>query len=211
MTQKLLFILLVAANFFWTGCGSQKTVIKKYYTLEQTEKMNTPFIKDSVLFNARCEVEDVTVYPAYATRKIVFRDDSHQIRYFENHEWAVNPKEILTPIIIDFFYSKNLFLKVSERFWKHIPQYRIQTTIYKIEVAPAEDNKRFKAHLELKFELTDAQSGETIISHFANRNAQLENKNINLMAASVSDLFYEELNNFSLKIKHELSNREAGD
>ncbi|MGQ1890791.1 ABC-type transport auxiliary lipoprotein family protein [Thermophagus sp. OGC60D27] len=210
MRQKLLFILLITV-FLMAGCGSQKTVIRKYYTLEQPDTVRTPFVKDTILFNARCEVEDVVVYPAYATRKIVFRDDSHQIRYFEEHEWAVQPKDILTPIIIDFMTSKNLFLKVSDRFWKHTPQYRIQTTIYRIEVAPAENKKKFTAHLEVRFELTNAQSEETIISHFANRQSQLEKGDLNLMAASISDLFYEELNNFSLKIKDKLSNREAGD
>jgi uncharacterized lipoprotein YmbA len=188
-----------------TGCGSQKTVVKKYYTLEQPNKVNQPFVEDSVLFNARCEVEEVNVYPAYSSRRIVFRDNPHQIRYFGEHEWAVQPSSILTLMIIDFLSAKNLFLRVSDRFWEHTPEYRINTTVFEIEVGSTQNKKEFMTHLRLKFELIDTRSGESIITYSSNRKSTLEDRNLNLMAESISNLFYEELENFAQQIRETLS------
>ncbi|MBZ4676756.1 MAG: hypothetical protein JG782_1376 [Anaerophaga sp.] len=203
MKQKILPILIM--TIILTGCGSQKTVVKKYYTLEQPEKVSKPFVEDSVLFNARCEVGDVNVYPAYSSRRIVCRDDSHQIRYFGEHEWAVPPSTVLTPMIIDFLSAKNLFLRVSDRFWEHTPEYRLNTTVFEIEVGTAEGKKDFTTHLTLKFELIDTRSGTSILTHISNRKSTLEKRNLNLMAESISDLFYEELENFAQQIRETLS------
>ncbi|SFE23913.1 ABC-type transport auxiliary lipoprotein family protein [Thermophagus xiamenensis] len=209
--MKHIFYKSLIITFLFTGCGTQKTVIKRFYTLEQTDKLNINRLNDTVQINARCEVEDVFVYPAYSTRKIVFRDASHQIRYFEDHEWAVHPSEVLTRMTIDFLSAQNLFLKVSNRFWKHTPKYHVNTTIYKMEVVPTENRKNFTAHLEINFQLTDAKTGLAIVNHFANRESELETKNLNLLAESISNLFYEELEKFATKIKDELSNREIGE
>jgi uncharacterized lipoprotein YmbA len=203
MKQKIFPILIM--TIILTGCGSQKTVVKKYYTLEQPDKVNQPFVEDSVLFNARCEVEDVDVYPAYSSRRIVFRDDSHQIRYFGEHEWAVQPSTVLTPMIIDFLSAKNLFLRVSDRFWEHTPEYRINTTVFEIEVGTAQNKKDFIAHLKLRFELIDTRSGTSILTHISNKKSTLEERNLNLMAESISNLFYEELENFAQQIRKTLS------
>jgi uncharacterized lipoprotein YmbA len=203
MKLKILSILVMALVL--TGCGTQKTVVTKYYTLEQPDKVNQPFVEDSVLFNARCEVEDVNVYPAYSGRRIVFRDDSHQIRYFGEHEWAVQPSVVLTPMIIDFLSARNLFLRVSDRFWEHTPEYRINTTVFEIEVGTAQNKKDFIAHLKLKFELIDTRSGTSILTHISNRESTLEEGNLNLMVESISNLFYEELENFVQQIRETLS------
>jgi hypothetical protein len=108
-------------------------------------------------------------------------------------------------MIIDFLSARNLFLRVSDRFWEHTPEYRINTTVFEIEVGTAQNKKDFIAHLKLKFELIDTRSGTSILTHVSNRESTLEEGNLNLMVESISNLFYEELENFVQQIRETLS------
>lgn len=204
--MKQFILLSFVAIIILGGCSSQKTAIKKYYLIEQPGIKMEKSIDASTSVNAWCEVENVEVYPAFATRQIVFRDDSHQIRYFGDHEWAVRPSEVLTPVIIDYLSAQKVFTRVADRFWKHNPAYKISTTIMNLEVG--ETNKKdFETHLQLRFELIDARADTIAISHMADRKSVLEEKKLNLFAASISKIFNEELEKFSNQIREELSDQ----
>lgn len=208
MERKTSTFLFIIIPILLSGCGTQKTVAKKYLTLEQTKiKPAKPLVEHSPLVNARCQVETVEVYPAYSTRNIVFRDASHQIRYFGEYEWAVRPSDILTPVIIDYLEESNLFLSVSNRFGGNNPEYNVKTRIFKLEVGTADDKKDFAVRLEIKFELTDLQTGRNIVTHYAYRESPLPERNLNSMAEKISGLFYEELTTFAILIKEELADK----
>ncbi len=202
MKRNILISLL--AIFMLSACGGQKTVVKKFYMIENPEPEMLADQDTMVAVDARCEVEEVEVYPAYATRRIIFRDASHQVRYFGNNEWAVSPSEALTPLIIDYLSGNKIFSRVSGRFWDKSPDFRLQTTIFKIEVATTENNE-FEAHIELRFELIDALSDTVVVSHLADKKALLESKSLNLAAATISEIFHKELNNFAAEIKERVS------
>ncbi len=136
------FLLILFTNLIFIGCGSQKTAVKKFYMIEPPGAYTPSDSLESPIIDAGCEVERTEVYPAYNSRQIVFRDKTHQIRYFGDHLWAVRPSDALTPLIIDFFSAKRVFTRISDRFWDKSPSYRIESTIFNIEVGPA-DKKAF--------------------------------------------------------------------
>ena len=204
--QRILISFLIV--FLFSACGGQKTMVKKYYMIEQPGAKIEPSGNNEAAIDAWCEVSEVELYPAFESRQIVFRDASHQIRYFGDHEWAVRPADILTPVINDFLSAKKIFTRVSTRFWEKSPDYRISTTIFNMEAGHAESKKIFEAHLKLRFELIDTQTGAIAVSHTADRKSVLKDRDLNLFAANISRMFHEELENFGSKIKETLSNQQ---
>lgn len=204
--QKIFFTLLTV--FLLSACGGQKSVVKKYYMIEQPGAQIEPSKDTDEAIEAWCEVSEVELYPAFESRKIVFRDASHQIRYFGDHEWAVRPSEVLTPLINDYLSAHKIFTRVSTRFWERSADYRLNTTIFNLEVSNAERKKDFEAHLKLRFELIDTQTDTIAVWHTADRQTVLESKDLNLLAATISEMFHEELENFATKTKEVLSKQQ---
>jgi ABC-type uncharacterized transport system auxiliary subunit len=200
--RNILFIFLT--GLVVSGCGGQKTAVKKFYMIEQPGAEAKVQQDKAFDIDAWCQVDEVDVYPAYATHRIVFRDASHQIRYFSNNQWAVRPSKALTPVIMDYLSANKVFRRVSDRFWETEHGYQLKTTIFNIEVGPNE-NKEYEAHLNLRFQLIDTQNNSVVVSHVANRKPVLENKSLNLLAATLSDIFYEELETFTQMIRDNLS------
>lgn len=202
MKHIILFGLVTA--LFLAGCGSQKEAIKKFYVIESLND-STLAVSDSLpKMNAWCEVNEVQVYPAFDTRRIVLRDESHQVRYFGNHEWAVSPADFLTPIIIDYLAGNKVFARVADRFWERNPDYRLQTTVFNLEVVSSK-RKTFEAHLNLKFDLIDAKTDAILLTHNADRKSELKERDLNLLAAEISQIFNDELTSFSFQIEQTLS------
>lgn len=203
--RNTLFIILTALVI--AGCGGQKTAVKKFYMIEQPGAVTNESRDKAVDIDAWCQVDKVDVYPAYASHRIVFRDASHQIRYFGNNEWAVRPSEALTPVIIDYLSANKVFSRVSDRFWETGLGYQLKTTIFNIEVGPNE-NKEYEAHLNLRFQLIETQNNSVVISHSANRKQVLEDENLNLLAATISNIFHDELDTFTQMIRENVSEPE---
>lgn len=201
--KNITLIIFVSILLLNSGCGSQKTVVKKYYTIEEPDSLRKMESDSTNMINAWCEVEEVKVYPAFASRRIVMRDASHQIRYFGNHQWAVRPTDILTPLIIDYFSTHLIFKRVADRFWEVPPDYRLKTTIFKLELGTIKKNN-FEARLRIRFELIDTKTDTIIISHNSTRNSTLENNDLNLWASAISRMLHEELSNFSEEIRTSL-------
>jgi hypothetical protein len=59
----------------------------------------------------------------------------------------------------------------------------------------------FKVHLKVEFILRATGSNQIVVDHRIKREASLKQKNLNGMAATLSQMFYEELLNFTRQIK----------
>lgn len=205
--QTSLSVCLIFILFFLTGCGSPQTEIKKFYLIKQpsieAEAEDSRTIKEAAI-NAWCEVAEMEVYPAYSTRQIVFRDASHQIRYFGHHEWVERPSEMFSPLIINYLSTQNIFTRVADSFWDKAPDYLLKTTLFTLEVSNG-DKEEFEAHLSIRFQLVDMRNGNVAIMHTADKRAVVEDNSMNLAAAAISRIFYDELEVFAVKIRKELS------
>ncbi|PWE01265.1 ABC-type transport auxiliary lipoprotein family protein [Marinilabilia rubra] len=201
--KHIIFFIFASLLLLSSGCGSQKTIVKKYYMIEEPDSLINLQPDSSKMIDAWCEVDEVKVYPAFASRRIVLRDASHQIRYFGNHEWAVRPTEILTPLIIDYLSTHLVFKRVADRFWEVTPDYQLKTTIFKLELGTIE-KKKFEARLRIRLELIDAKTDTIITSHNVTRNTMLKKNDLNLWASAISRMLHEELSGFSEQIRKTL-------
>ncbi len=201
MKRSYLFVLLlliISVN----GCRQQKQIGKRYYIIEMSPK-ETITKKDTFsTIDKYCEVNPIVIFPAFASKKIAIRKNTHEINYFKNHEWAIRPSKNLTSITVQFLNNYGVFNNASERYWKITPDYQLKTTIYQLQVVEKEN--RLKAHLNLEIKLIDAETDEIIIRHKADRYKPLEEKTINLFASAIGEMFSNALYNFSKKIVNEL-------
>jgi ABC-type uncharacterized transport system auxiliary subunit len=192
-------VLALVSCLLMTGCGSQKVITTKYYVIEiNDDSLETSEADQPPLIDKYCEIEPVDVYPAYASTQIANRSNSREITYYASHRWAIRPSESFTRIILDFFMHRHIFKSTAERFWRVDPVYKVETLIYQLEIV--QDKNMFSAHLDVEFRLMESEEGIEILHHRADNMVVLEDKDINLLATAVADIFYSELVTFSQKI-----------
>ena len=195
-----IFPLLV----FLGACGSQKVVATKYYIIEIP--MDSILAKNrglTPLSGKNCEIAAVDVNPAYATTQIANRSSSRALTYYSHHHWAIRPSTSFSRLILDYFIHVPIFNNVSDRFWRIQPELILETTVYHMEVV--QDKDIFTAHLNLEFRLKDTKNDRNIISHRADRYIALANNDLNLFATGIGEIFYQELENLSEKIRSNIN------
>lgn len=95
-------VLLTLAS---VACGTAP--VKRFYTLENTalpaEAPTQPLCKRPLV------IPTVEVAPPYDLKKIVFRSDSLEVRYYNHRNWVSAPEEMLTKLIVRRFEMTRLF------------------------------------------------------------------------------------------------------
>ncbi|MBS0000920.1 MAG: membrane integrity-associated transporter subunit PqiC [Cyclobacteriaceae bacterium] len=201
MMRSILFFIL--SLFILPGCGSQKVITTKYYVIEiERDSIGERDINRPPVIDQYCEIGQVEVYPAYASTQIANRSDIKELTFYAYHQWAIRPAESFTRIIQDYFDHEPVFKSTSGRFWKIDPAYRIETTVYHMEVI--QEHNLFSAHLDVEFLLRETDQGTVVIHHQADETVALAEKDINLLASAVGEIFFRELSRFSDKIIQEI-------
>jgi ABC-type uncharacterized transport system auxiliary subunit len=187
------FIILV------TSCISEKTIIRKYYTLQMPEDTYNTLPDTSKVIPGKCEIGRIDINPVYEKNQIVNRNESNEITYYMYHHWAVRPDEAIREMLQEYLQKKKLFENVSTRFARSIPDYIFETSVNDLEII--EIDKSFSAHVNLEFKLILNNSDSILIRHQADRIEPLKQKNINLFAREVSNILFEELEVFAKLIR----------
>ena len=201
MLRHLLFIGFL--SLMLAGCRAPRAVEKKLYLIQLPEQSDTIFPQAAPLLDGLCLINEVSVNPVYANRQIAIRDQSHQIQYFDNHQWAVRPPDLLSHVLVDFFSRQGLFQQVGVRFWGKTPDYAITTHVSQLEAENIDQT--FKVRLKMNLTLEDLRNNKIVIDQRINREAILKQKDINMMASTISSLLNQELKTFALEIKNQLS------
>lgn len=197
MCPKLL-ILLTAGVFVLSGCGSQNRIVNKYYLIEKPDAPEFSLDLQQPCINEYCQISPVEISPAFGTQKIAIRRNSHEIVYYSYHHWAERPDVFLTAVMEDFYSHVPVFKGISTHLRDSVPVFTIVSFIDKLEVL--ESDKSMSAHLSLEFRLSDEVRKETILLHSADRTQILVNNDLNLFAAAIGKMFYDELSDFSTRI-----------
>ncbi|MDG5798828.1 hypothetical protein QA597_00455 [Marinilabiliaceae bacterium ANBcel2] len=194
----LLTILIVLAS----GCRSKESALKNYYLIEFPQYDSEQSV-DSPFIDAWCIVDDANIQPPYNSSRIAIKNQSHQINYFQNHEWAVPPSNIITPLIKDYLNSNNIFNKADSRFWQVHPSFRLTTNIKNMEVISKEGV--YSAHLNIEFNLISIYNETVLISHSVVKKDESDRRNLNSIASIFSEMIYNELAIFTENL---IENRE---
>jgi len=194
MIKKLLFILVVVLLF--ESCGT-RVITRKYYILDFPADSDTVSVEQPIT-SAVCEIISVTMPPAYGQNRIAVRRRSHEISYYQYHHWAMDPGEILTNLIEKKVQNAALFSQTSRFVWKVIPEYQIMSAVHHLE---AVDKDGFYAHLKMRLELYEREEKRVIVAHEFDRSEILSERDINLFAASISEILQQELTLFVGKMR----------
>lgn len=192
-------LLILPLLYIFLSCGSQKVVAPKYYVIEiPMDSILKANMNSSPATDKYCEIMNVDVNPAYSGTDIANRGSSRALTYYTQHNWAIRPSLAFTRLALDYFKHAPVFKGASDRYWRIQPDYILETTIYHLEVM--QDNNLMMAHLQLEFILRDGEDEEVVVRHRADRYEALEDKDLNLFATEIGEIFYEELEQLSAKI-----------
>ncbi len=187
--------LLFVALFALLGCSSNKTLTTKYYVIERPRVQDSlPMLTDTSL-NAYCEIAPVEIYPAFAVQQIANRTRSHEIVYYNYHQWAVRPERFFTLMLQEYFIDNNLFAGAATRFWRINPDYKLQTTVYQLETT--EVGKQLAAHISFRLTLINTEDSHIVCEHRVDRTEMLTQKDLNAFALTIGEIFTQEMNVFT--------------
>jgi ABC-type uncharacterized transport system auxiliary subunit len=196
--NKLIFLILPILACLWS-CGSQKVIATKYYVIEiPIDSILKKYEKIPPKTEKYCEINEVDVNPAYSSIQIANRSNSRALTYYSYHHWAIRPSTSFTRLILDYFNHVPTFGNVSDRFWRVQPDFKLETTVYHLEVV--QDKDIFSAHLNLEFRLKNTETDKEILKHRADRHIILETRDLNLFASAVGEIFFQELEQLNEKI-----------
>ncbi len=208
--KKWLFVSVISL-LLMSGCGGNKAIVHKYYLLEYPRHITADLrITDSLAYPfGSCFIETVEVHPAFSSHQIAIRENSNQINYFSFNEWAVRPSQSFTKLIKDFFSDTGLFTEINIGRSAHGNDFIIETYVSKIEVVKS--RSLFLANVELEFLLKEGATGKVISNMYDSEVKVLKNMDLNLFAATVSEMFVEKLHAFALQLNSDLTARQATD
>lgn len=206
MKRINLILPLLSLALLALSCGS-RTVTRQYYVIEFSVASDSAALARPPLSNGYCEIAPLEIAPAYAQKRIAVRIGTHELNYYQEHEWAVRPDDAIAAQVEDYLQSRRLFAMVSSRLGREVPQYELYTRIYQLEAV--DQKNRLLAHLRLDWELYDRVSGERAVIHSFNRSQVLQKRNINLLAAAVSGILEAELTRLGDKIEAYLKENRA--
>ena len=136
--------------------------------------------------------------PAYSTTRIVHRSRSNEIVYFSYHEWAVLPEVSMAQMATKYFRSTHDFAEVSKYISDNRPDYRLDIEVSRIEMLDI--SSEINAHILITYIYTDAASGQLIAQETFDKSSKMAQKDMNLLAESVSALIWESLTQFFKKM-----------
>jgi ABC-type uncharacterized transport system auxiliary subunit len=193
MTRTLSLILCL--SLILAGCLGRRSIPARYYILDFPPGLEVD-INTGPPIQKSCLIRPVNISPAYSTTQIALRERTHEIRYFAFNQWAVRPEQSFTSLLVDFINDQNIFRTIHTRPGLNLePDYIIETAIHHMVLV--EEGRDYYARLSLEYVLRDFINDEIIVNHRADREELLEEKNLNLFAAAISEIFIDELGKFS--------------
>jgi ABC-type uncharacterized transport system auxiliary subunit len=198
--------LILLLTLLLASCGGSKSVVNRFYVLEYPARTVASMEEGLSPIEGSCLIETPGMHSAFATHQIALREDTHEIKYFSFNEWANRPEQSLATIIWSFYQDFPAFGKGAVLQGSGEEKYALQTHVSRMEVVQQRND--FYARLNVEFLLVERDTGTPLAAHKASRQEPLDQRNLNLFASAISDMFVEELQLFTLEIFNALQSAE---
>jgi ABC-type uncharacterized transport system auxiliary subunit len=200
MIRKL--ILLIYTALLITGCLTRAPEATRYYLLDYPSDTEIDLPGNGPFNDKSCTITSVDVNPAYSSHQIAIREHSHEIKYFALNIWAVRPEQSLTNMMTEFFKNHKVFESVHLSTLNTETDFTLGATVYNLEVV--QESRDYYARLNVEYQLKDHQSNQIVYDHRADKRVLLDDRNLNLFAAAISEIYVEELAKFVNTIIEEI-------
>jgi ABC-type uncharacterized transport system auxiliary subunit len=209
MNMKKILLIIAIPIIVLSGCRSSKPVETSFYVIEMPadkQVLRPDSIMDVVLpIKTTIELDDINVNPAFSATQIAIRENTNKIRYFSHHQWAIRPDQSFTRFALRYFEKNKVVTNFGTRFWKIPVGYILKTNIHRLEVVVTNKDK-FNAHLFVEFSLMNTKNEEVVLHYSSDKMVELPKRDLNMFADTISELFFNELQNFTQQAVVVLSN-----
>lgn len=195
--MKKPFLPFVFLALLLTACGGGKPVVNRFYVLEYHREALPNQLEITGHLAGSCLIMTPLLDPAFASHQIALRENTHEIHYFSFNEWANRPEQSLETIMQAYFREFPAFKGGMVTAGGEQSDYAIATHVTRLEVAQVRND--FHARLDLEFRLLDRETNTLLAVHKASREEALAQRDLNLFAATISELFVGELQAFVSK------------
>lgn len=191
---------LLLAGALVLGCGSAP--VNSYYTLANKPKV-AKGTGDKKLCDKPLGVDSVLVSPPYDLRRIVFRPDSLEIRYYSRRYWASPPEDMVTKLVTRRLETSGLFHQVDSEMNLSRPHLTLQVKLHAIE--ELDMDKQWNAHLAMGFTLLNDDSGEVLWQHQFDATQKVVKQEIKEVITVLNDIFNAEMDKSLISLQGFLS------
>lgn len=202
--KKSVYYILVFSLVMLGACRSAKRTAPRFYVLEIPHDKNLTDTLPPLPFAV--ELQSVEVHPAFASNQIAVREDSHELKYFVNYQWAGRPAQMIERYVQNYFERTGVFKEIHTRYWNELPDLALQVHVYQLEVIYQQKN--YYANLNVEFRLVNPQDRSLVLSHSSDRTRLLEKRNVNLFADAISLMLFEQLHFFAQKAYFQFTEEE---
>lgn len=196
LTMKNILLIVIMLALLFAGCTGGRQVATRYFLIEYPEQMAEP--SDTAIaitgFGTNVFMAPIDIHPAYGSHQIVIRENTHQINYFSFNEWAIRPSQSLQFITDRYLREAGWFNRVVPSPADAMQGHALLVRIHQMELV--HQSRRFFTLMRFEFELTDRRSGLVVQSGMLESSRPLAQKDLNLFAASIGELYLKELENF---------------
>jgi ABC-type uncharacterized transport system auxiliary subunit len=190
-------VVSLLSSIFLISCSAER-LVTKYYLIEPSSVSDSIPIKNysnNIENNFSSEIRKFSVSKPYDQDRIVLRTKSNEINYYYYHKWAEAPSNSITFFLRDKIKQANIFSAFDFILYDVPVNYVVMGTVNQIERVDLNDNSA--AHLRMKLELVEKETGKTILEHSFDRYSPInKNTSMNLFAREINKILSEETNFF---------------
>jgi ABC-type uncharacterized transport system auxiliary subunit len=196
--MKNTFVLLLSALIFLSlSCSKKNSKVIHLYSIDFPIAVNSAN-SNPPLTNFSYSILPVEVDSAFDTRQLVMKDLDKSIFYFSEHLWSKHPAKTVDSLLSRYIKSQNIFKNEIPLSEKPKADYVIRSNIYQILIIKTVDDLEVLLYFNL--ELIENKSNHAEISSTIYSREILEEKDLNLFADLVSQIFRREFDSFSSRI-----------
>jgi len=174
--------LVIAGACAWmAGCGG-KILYPRYYALDIAPAPR-PAASESRL-PATLAVRRFETPPYLRQGRIVYRQGSAEIGFYDYHRWAAEPAVSVTMAVIDSRRAARLFSFVKPYDGQGQQDYLMGGRIERLEEIDSTGSVRVEA--KLSAELVDLRTGATVWTGNADETLGVETRNVNSVVVEMS-------------------------
>lgn len=196
MKKSLLFGLIIA-TLLLSGClGKIDKSETKYYVLDYQSSTEVP---DLVMQNHNgkaLHVMNSRINRTYNRNQIVVKESFYRVRFLSDELWANRLSDAIPAIIAQRLRAYNIFSEVSREVSERDPDYYLETSVLNLEKI---EGAHPRAFLRLEFSLRDSSGEKTLVSHTAERYAELTDDSTIYFVQVINNIIMEETNIFAAK------------
>ena len=116
--------------------------------------------------------------------RIVYRPGPEEVGFYENHRWAMNPRQAITQYLEDGLRAQSLFQSVTVRERSSEAAYVLSGNIQRFE--EVDQGRDVRAVCTISAQLVDARTRSVVWSHTASETVSVEKRDIAGVVSSLA-------------------------